>query len=90
MNILTAKMLTLVVFTLSFLLVESHFIHPLKEETYEIIVKLCKNEFFIPVSERSHVEKAAIVKFWRAKGRFKCEDNILYYDGKKVIISRRE
>ena len=48
------------------------FIHPVDDETYRILRKLCNNDF------------AAVVKFWRSKGKFENIDNVLYYDGRKV------
>ena len=64
----------------------SSFIHPVTEETYDVLLKLCKNEFNVPVRERTNVQKAAVVKFWRSNGKFTNEGNSLYYGGKKVRI----
>lgn len=63
------------------------FIHPVDDETYKILVKLCSNEFAVPVATRSSTEKAAVLKFWRGKGKFSAVNNILCYDGKRVRIS---
>ena len=60
------------------------FIHPVNDETYKILLKLCNNDFAIPVTKRTNVEKIAVVKFWRSKGKFENIDNVLYYDGKKI------
>ena len=62
----------------------SAFIHPVDDETYKVLLKLCKNDFAVPVATRTNFEKAAVVKFWRAKGKFQNIDNVLYYDGRKV------
>ena len=60
------------------------FIHPVSEETYNVLLKLCKGEFFVPVANRTNIEKAAVIKYWRNKGTFSFEGNILLHDGKKV------
>ena len=57
------------------------FIHPVDGE---ILLKLCNNDFAVPVAKRTNIEKAAVVKFWRSKGKFENIDNVLYYDGRKV------
>ena len=64
--------------------IEAVFIHPVSDETCETLMKLCKDEFKVPVAARSNVEKAAVVKFWRANGKFTCLGNILLSEGKKV------
>ena len=51
---------------------------------YKILLKLCNNDFAVPVAKRTNIEKAAVVKFWRSKGKFENIDNVLYYDGRKV------
>ena len=43
------------------------FIHPVNDETYKILLKLCNNDFAVPVAKRRNVEKAVVVKFWRLK-----------------------
>ena len=60
------------------------FIHPVDDETYKILLKLCNNDFTVPVAKRTNIEKAAVVKFWRSKGKFENIDNGLYYNGRKV------
>ena len=60
------------------------FIHHFSEKTYKNPMKLGKDEFNVPVAARSNVEQAAVVKFWRANGKFTCQGNILLYDGKNV------
>ena len=52
------------------------FIHPIDDETYKILLKLCNNDSAAPV--------AAVVKFWRSKGKFENMNNVLCYDGRKV------
>ena len=61
------------------------FIHPLKEEECEILLKLCKGEFSVPVANRSNLQKSAIIKFWRNREKFSQNKNVLFYDGKKVL-----
>ena len=56
------------------------FIHPVHDE---FLLKICKNDFAVPVAKRTNVEKAAVVKFWRSKGT-ENTDNALYYDGRKA------
>ena len=69
---------------MSYLFEICSFIHPVDDETYKILLKLCNNDFAVPVAKRTNVEKAAVVKFWRLKGKFENIDNVLYYDGRKV------
>ena len=38
------------------------FIHPIKDDEYDILLKLCKGEFYTPVSERTRLQKSTIVK----------------------------
>ena len=45
------------------------FIHPVGEEEYQVLLSLAAGNFATPKSERPNVEKAAVVKFWRSKGR---------------------
>ena len=63
--------------------IQAVFIRPVSDETYETLMKLCKDEFNVPVVASSDIEKAAVVKFWRANGKFTSQENILLYDGKK-------
>ena len=42
---------------------EAVFIHPVSDKTYETLIKLCKDEFNVPVAASLNVEKAAVVKF---------------------------
>ena len=60
------------------------FIHPVDDETYKVLLKLCNNGFTVPIAKRTNVEKAAVVKFWRLKKKFENIDNVLYYDGRKI------
>ena len=60
------------------------FIHPIDDETYKILLKLCNNDSAAPVAKQTNVEKAAVVKFWRSKGKFENMNNVLCYDGRKV------
>ena len=59
--------------------IQAVFIHLVCEKTYETLKKLCKDDFNIPIAAR-----AAVIKFWQANGKFKCQENILPYDKKKV------
>ena len=62
------------------------FIHPVGEEEYQVLLSLAAGNFVTPKSERSNVEKAAVVKFWRSKGRFTPDESgrVLLFDNKRV------
>ena len=60
------------------------FIHPVDGETYKILLKLCNNDFAVPVAKQTNIEKAAVFKFWRSKGKFENIDDVLYCDRRKV------
>ena len=62
------------------------FIHPVGEEEYQVLLSLAAGNFVTPKSERSNVEKAAVVKFWRSKGRFTTDESgrVLLFDNKRV------
>ena len=60
-------------------LFSNNFIQPVKDEEYYVLVKLCKREFSMPVSQRTRLEKSIIAKFWRSKGKFICDENKLFY-----------
>ena len=47
-------------------------------------LKLCNNDFAVPVAKRTNVEKAAAVKFCRSKVKFENIYNVLYYHGRKL------
>ena len=59
--------------------IQEIFIHPVSEKTYEILTKLCKDEFNVPVAA-----KAAVVKFSQANRKFTWQGNMLLYNRKKV------
>ena len=46
-------------------LVSIGFIHPVREEGYQVLLSLAAGNFATPKCERSNVEKAVVVKFWR-------------------------
>ena len=83
---ISMKVITFIFVCLFFFLKTANcvFIHTVDEETYKILLKLCNNDFAVPVAKRTNVEKAAVVKFWRSKGKFENIDHVLYYDGRKV------
>ena len=62
------------------------FIHPVGEEEYNVLLKLANGKFAKPVNERSRVEKSAVIRFWRSKGRFTADgdEKVLLYDNKLV------
>ena len=61
--------------------------HAVNDEQYPILVRLTEGKFLKPVAERSKKERRAVVKFWRAKGKFKMKDGALMYNGKKVSVA---
>ena len=62
----------------------------MSEEHYNIIVKLVKGTYDVPVVDRSKNDRAAVVKFYRNKHRYTVnERNQLLFDG-KVIVKRGE
>ena len=62
------------------------YIHAVGEEEYQVLLSLVKGTFDTPKDARSNIEKAAVVKFWRAKGRFTADGKILLYDSKVVRV----
>ena len=64
------------------------FIHPVDEEEYNILLKLANGNFLTPVKDPTTKEKSAVVKFWRAKGKYTtdCTGKILLYENKKVYL----
>ena len=64
----------------------NNFIHSVKDKQYDVLVKLFKGEFSILVSECTRLQKPTIVKFWESKGKFTCDGNTLFYNGKKLIL----
>ena len=62
------------------------FIHPVGKEKYQVLLLLAADNFATPKRERSNVEKAAAVKFWRSKGRFTKDESgkVLLFDNKRV------
>ena len=61
------------------------FIHPVKNEEYEILLKLCEGELSVPVADRPKVQKSTIIKFWRNREKFRQNKNVLFHDSKKVL-----
>ena len=62
------------------------YIHPVDDEQYPILHKLASGKYRKAVNERSKKERTAVVKFWRAKGKFKVKDGVLMYDEKQVSV----
>lgn len=48
---------------------------PMDEETYDVILKLLKGEFNVPVASRTIVQRNAIIRFWRNRDQFSMDDN---------------
>ena len=58
----------------------NNFIHSIKDKKYDVPVKLYKGEFSVPVSGCTRLQKSTIVKFWKSKGKFTCDENTLFYN----------
>ena len=65
-------------------------IHAVEKEEYDVLVKLARGIFSVSVNHRTRIEKNAIVKFWRAKGKFSVTNGKLFYDQKRVSSDRYE
>ena len=63
----------------------NQFFHQVKDKQYETLLKLCKGEFSVPVTDRSKLQKSTIFKFWRKREKFSQNKNVLFYDDKKVL-----
>lgn len=55
---------------------------PMDEETYDVILKLLKGEFNVPVASRTRVQRTAIIRFWRNRDQFSMDD-----DGQTVLCN---
>ena len=62
------------------------FIHPVGKEEYQVLLSLAAGNFATPERERSNIEKAAVVKFWRSKGQFTTDESgkVLLFENKRV------
>ena len=58
---------------------------PVDDATYNTLVELLKGKYQRKVSERSAVEKSALVMFWRNKQRLSLQGKNLLHDGKLVV-----
>ena len=60
------------------------FIHPVEE--YQVLLSLAAGNFATSERERSNIEKAAVVKFWRSKGQFTTDESgkVLLFENKRV------
>ena len=67
-------------------IVNCGFVHPVGEEECQVLLSLAAGNFATLKSERSNVEKAAVIKFWRLKGRFTTDEGgkVLLFDNKRV------
>ena len=66
--------------------VSCYFIHPVGEGEIQIVLSFATGNFATPQGERSNVEKAAVAKFWRSKGRFTTDESgkLVLFDNKRV------
>lgn len=59
------------------------------DEMYDALVQICKGKSLPQKCDRSKVQKAALMRFWRGRGRYslKVENGreYLYFDDKKLI-----
>ena len=62
----------------------ANYIHPVDDEDYKILKDLAEGTFTKSKKERTRKEKSAIIRFCRAKGKFKVIQGKIYYDGKEV------
>ena len=62
----------------------ANYIHSVDEEEYKILKDLTWGTFTKSKKECTRKEKSAVIRFWRAKGKFKVVQGKLYYDGKDV------
>ena len=64
------------------------FIHPVGEEEYRVLLSLAAGNLATLKRERLNVKKAAVVKFWRSKGRFTTDESgkVLLLDNKRASI----
>ena len=62
----------------------ANYIHWVDEEEYKILKDLTRGTFTNSIKECTRKEKSAVIRFWRAKGKFKVVQGKLYYDGKDV------
>ena len=60
--------------------------HPLDNEEYETLKMLIKRTFKKQKKDGTWKEKIAIVRCWRARGRFKVRDGKLFFDEKEVSL----
>lgn len=58
------------------------------DETYATLLALTSGEFVVPVKDRSRSQKAACIRFWRAKSQFYISEvngrKRLFFKGKEV------
>ena len=57
--------------------IRKKYTHAVDDEQYLILVRLTEGKFLKPVAERNKKGRSAIVKFWRAKGKFEIKDGAL-------------
>ena len=85
------RILSSLIFFVHILLVSIDFvncgiIHLVGEKEYQVLLLLAAGNFVTSKRERSNVEKAAVVKFWRSKRPFTTDENgkVLLFDNKRV------
>lgn len=61
------------------------------EDVYEVIVKKLKGEFNVPVSERTRVQKNALVRLWRNRNLYSLSEDgeFLLCAGKPVVLKSK-
>ena len=57
---------------------------PIPDEQYEVLLKLLKNDFNVPVKDRTKIQKSTVVKFWRNKYSLG-KDGQIMLNGKPVL-----
>ena len=76
----------LLVFVIHFahILTTKDYSHALCDSDYEIRKQLAEGSFSKVKKERGCEEKSAVVRFWRAKGKFKVVNRKLYFGEREV------
>lgn len=64
-------------------------ISAMENDVYDIILNLCRGTFHVPVNQRTAIQKATLVRFWRNKDRYTVKKvdgaEKLLFDGKAVV-----
>ena len=67
---------------------ERGYFHALSDEAYKTLLLLVQGKFNVPVVERTHEQRNAVVHYWRQRDSLHLGPQstpTLYLDGKKVV-----